>query len=110
MLSEDQNAIHQFNMLIKFRRQHHHRNTGFNETSEKSVQITLSCDVNPAGWIVEDQDLRIRCEPTGDHDLLLISTAESGDRIPVASEDDSEVSHVLRESLSRCARRQPSAA
>src|SRR4051812_24544287 len=45
------------------------------------MYFSLGADVYPAGWLVENQDLRFDEQRPGDQDLLLIASAQSFDLI-----------------------------
>ena len=53
------------------------RGRGSASAPSRRVEVVLGADVDAAGRVVEQQDLRPRGEPAGDHDLLLVAAADS---------------------------------
>ena len=78
---------------------------------EQRVDVALGADVDAAGRVVEQQDPRLRREPAGDHDLLLVAAAERGDRVardaPSTIRSRLDVARRRRASRGRAARDQP---
>src|SRR3954454_22327668 len=72
-LAEDEDTVHQLDVLVDLGREHHDRDALAGEVAEQRVEIALGADVDAPRRVVEQQDLRVRGQPAGHHDLLLVA-------------------------------------
>src|SRR5262249_31059913 len=63
---------------------------------DEPVDFGLGTDVDAACRLVEDQDLGLTCKPTGEDDLLLVSTGELADGLLDAGRLDAQALHEVR--------------
>src|SRR5439155_642183 len=96
-LAEDEDPVHQLEMLVHLGRQHHDRDAGACDIDQHLVDVALGAEVDAAGRIVEEEDGRMRREPACGHDLLLIAAAERRDQVAVPPDDDPQPLDVLAE-------------
>src|SRR3954452_4382930 len=104
--SEDEDAVHQLDVLVDLGREHHDRHTALGQVDEQLVEVALGADVHPARRVVEQQDPRLGRQPTGHDDLLLVATRQGRDRILGVAELDLQPVDVLAQPLLRALGRQ----
>src|SRR5919204_1304204 len=81
VLAEHDHAVHQLDVLVELRGQHHHRHALRGELREQRVEVALGAEVDTSGRVVEQQHLGVRGKPARHHDLLLIAARERGDLV-----------------------------
>src|SRR4051812_2779302 len=79
MLAEDEDAVHQLDVLIELGGEHDDRETLARERAEERVEVVLGPDVDAAGRVVQEQHARAEREPAGDDHLLLVAARERRD-------------------------------
>ena len=94
VLAEDQDAIHQLDVLVELGGQHHHRQPFRGQRAEQRVQVVLRADVDAARGVVEQQDARAVGQPARDDHLLLVAAREGRDRVLRGAEHDAEAVDV----------------
>ena len=77
-LVHDQDAVSQAHHLGQLRGDENDREAGLGELADEVVDGGLGADVDALGRLVQDDDLRPRGEPLGDHHLLLVAAGELG--------------------------------
>src|ERR687896_777467 len=75
-LVHDQHAVRHREHLRQLARDQQDRQPPGRQAGDDAVHLGLRPDVDPAGRLVEDQDLRVGREPLRDHDLLLVAARE----------------------------------
>src|SRR5262249_19598404 len=96
-LPEDEDPVHQPQEHVDLGRQHHDRDTGAGGLEQHLVDVALRAEVDAARRVVEEQDRRLRRQPPGRHDLLLVTAAEGRDQVAVPSHHDPQTLDVLLE-------------
>src|SRR5262249_39981859 len=71
-----ENAIRHADQLVEVRRDQQHRLTAVRELIDDAVYLRLGTDIDSTCRLVEEHDLRIECEASGEHDLLLIASGK----------------------------------
>ena len=61
------------------------------QPADQSVDLGLGADVDAAGGLVEQEDLRLDQEPAGEDALLLVAAREAGDRDVAAGRLDRQL-------------------
>src|SRR4051812_16737867 len=85
-----QDAIGHAQYLGKLGGDHQHRQALARELAQQAVNLGLGADVDAAGGLVDDQQLRVRGQPLGEHDLLLVAARQEADGIAEAVELDAQ--------------------
>src|SRR5918992_1616478 len=78
-LVHDQHAVRHREHLRQLARDQQDRQPPGRQAGDDAVPLALRPDVDPAGRLAEDQDLRVGREPLRDHDLLLVAARERAD-------------------------------
>ena len=81
VLAEDEHAVHQLDVLVELGGEHDDRQALAGERAEQLVEVVLRADVDAAGRVVEQEDLRAEREPARDDHLLLVAAGQRRDRI-----------------------------
>src|SRR3954469_1772520 len=75
-LAEDEDAVHQLDVLVDLGREHHDRDALAGEVGQQVVEVALGADVHAPRRVVEQQDLRVGGQPARHDDLLLVAARE----------------------------------
>ena len=79
-LSHDEHAVGQPDDLGQLGRDDDDGFAFGRQLLDQTVNLRLGSDVDSAGRLVEEEDLRARRDPAGDDRLLLVAAAEQADR------------------------------
>ena len=74
-----QDAVAQPENLFEFGGDHDDRHALLGQSVQELVDFNLGADIDAAGRLVQDEDLRVRIEPSRKEDLLLVAAAERSD-------------------------------
>src|SRR5262245_19684527 len=74
-LAHHENAIPEAENLGELRRDHHDGGPPGDQLTHQPIDLDLAPDVDATRRLVEEEDLRVRVEPLGDDDLLLVAAA-----------------------------------
>ncbi len=69
----DRDPVGDADYFFHVARDHQDRHTGIRKLTHQTVDFAFCADVDAAGGLVEDQHLRVHCQPFGEHDLLLVA-------------------------------------
>ena len=67
--------------LLELGRDEHARLAVLGQREDEPLDLGLGADVDAARGLVEDQDLRVRRQPAGEDDLLLVAAAQVADQL-----------------------------
>src|SRR5438105_2196800 len=95
--AEDEDAVHQLDVLVDLGREHDHGDAGARDVEQYLVDVALGADVDATGRVVEEEDGRVRREPPSRDDLLLVAAGEGRDQAAAAAHDDLQAAHVVAE-------------
>ena len=87
----DRNAIADADQLGELARHDENRLAGEGEAVDQLIDLGLAADVDAAGWLIEEEDVHVVLEQSGEGNLLLVSTGEVGDRLLGAIAPDAEL-------------------
>src|SRR3954454_7418282 len=79
-LAEDEDAVHQLDVLVDLGRQHHDRDALPGQVEQQLIEVALGADVDAARRVIEQQHSGLRRQPARHHDLLLVAARQRGDR------------------------------
>src|SRR4051794_17544990 len=103
--AEDEDAVHELDVLVHLGREHHDRHTTLCEVGQQLVEIALGADVDTARGVVEQEHPRIRRQPAGHDHLLLVAAGEARDGFLGVAELDLQALHVGGQALRGALRR-----
>src|SRR3954452_9919569 len=72
-LAEDEDTVHQLDVLVDLGREHHDRDALAGEVEQQVIEVALGPDVDAARRVVEQQHLGVGGQPARYDDLLLVA-------------------------------------
>ncbi len=93
--AEHDDAVRFVQHLGQFRTDQQNGNPALGKIPQQPVNLRLGSDVNTTRRFVKNQHARFGQDPAAQHNLLLISPRQFGDRLPVIAAADSEDANLL---------------
>ena len=75
-VAHDKDPVTDTDQLRHFGRDHHDSLALLGKLQDQLIDLVLGADVDAAGRLVEEQDLRLRQQPAAKNDLLLVAAGE----------------------------------
>ena len=95
-LVEHDDAVAQRRELVDVRRADQHRRARGGGRADQRVHLGLGADVDAARRVVEQHDRRLRVQPLGEHDLLLVAARQRAGRLVDRAAADAQAARPAR--------------